>query len=79
MIRKAQAALLQHRDEVHYPLSSNGCGKARVNGKMQTWKTRPDDFRVPLKVGFRGFAELSHANANEFYLPADCPVCKEDK
>ncbi len=27
--------------------------RIRRNGRTQTWKTRPDDFRIPCKVGFR--------------------------
>lgn len=76
MIDKAVALTLQYRQEVHYPTSSGQCAKARVNGAVKTWKTRPDDFRLPLKVGFRGFAEIRQYNQDEFYLPADCPVCK---
>ncbi len=34
--------------------------KARRNGKTQTWKTRPSEFRIPLKYGFRGYAEITH-------------------
>ena len=34
--------------------------KARRNGKTQTWKTRPSEFRIPLKYGFSGYAEITH-------------------
>lgn len=27
--------------------------QCRRNGQTQTWKTRPNDFRVPVKAGFR--------------------------
>lgn len=27
--------------------------KVRRNGKTQTWKTRPNDYRIPAKTGFR--------------------------
>jgi len=27
--------------------------RARVNGRTQLWKTRPQDFKVPMKYGLR--------------------------
>ncbi len=33
--------------------------KARRNGRTQTWKTRPTDFRIPEKAGFRAFAQIT--------------------
>ncbi len=32
----------------------------RRNGKTQTWKTRPGQFRIPVKIGFRSYGELTH-------------------
>ena len=31
----------------------------RRNGKTQTWKTRPGEFRIPVKYGFRGYGALT--------------------
>lgn len=31
----------------------------RRNGKTKTWKTRPDDFRIPVKCGFRTTFQLT--------------------
>jgi hypothetical protein len=42
--------------------------QGRVNGKCKTWKTRPMEFRLPLKVGFRGFSEITEGNCHEWYL-----------
>ena len=36
---------------------------ARRNGRTQTWKTRPGEFRIPVKIGFKGHGEITHANA----------------
>jgi hypothetical protein len=30
----------------------------RRNGATQTWATRPDDFRVPVKYGMRSYGQL---------------------
>jgi len=35
--------------------------RARVNGKCKTWKNRPDDFKLPMKYGLKGY----------FYIESD--------
>lgn len=34
--------------------------QARRNGRTQTWKTRPSEFRIPLKAGLRATGEITH-------------------
>ena len=42
-------------------LMSNGnWWKVRRNGRTQLWKTRPDEFRIPVKMGFRTCDEFTH-------------------
>lgn len=36
----------------------------RRNGRTQTWKTRPDEFRIPIKYGFRGTGAIDHNSIN---------------
>lgn len=38
--------------------------RVRRNGKTQTWKTRPTDFRIPVKIGYREYHEITHLNMN---------------
>jgi hypothetical protein len=45
----------------------------RRNGKTQTWVTRPDEFRVPVKYGLRGYGNITHLNAAEFHIEEECP------
>lgn len=40
--------------------------KWRANGKCQTWKTRPDEFKLPIKYGLRECGYLTHENAHLF-------------
>ncbi len=40
----------------------------RINGEIQTWVTRPNDFRVPLKHGLYQYGELTHENCHLFEL-----------
>ena len=38
----------------------------RANGKCQTWKTRPDEFKLPIKHGLYDYGYITHENAHLF-------------
>ena len=38
--------------------------KWKVNGKVQTWKTRPNEIKVPLKFGLYHHDYLTHETLN---------------
>ena len=38
----------------------------RANGKCKVWKTRPNEFKLPIKHGLRSYAYLTHENAHLF-------------
>lgn len=40
--------------------------RARRNGRTKLWKTRPSDFRVPIKVGMYGYGYIDHENCDEW-------------
>lgn len=40
----------------------------RANGKCKTWKTRPDEFKLPIKHGLWTYSYLTHENAHLFEL-----------
>ncbi len=46
----------------------------RRNGQTQTWVTRPNDFRVPIKYGLKGYGEITRSNAHEVHAAEDCPL-----
>jgi hypothetical protein len=48
----------------------------RVSGRCQTWKTRPEEFRLPVKYGFYESGEITHKNAEWFHFAWDCPINK---
>lgn len=48
-----------------------------VNGRLQTWKTRPGHFRLPIMSG--GFGRqrgdyITHENAHLWHFAGDCPT-----
>lgn len=82
MINKAQAINLTHGDEIHYDNCRIVIGprggeqleqeRWRVSGMVKTWKTRPHDFRVPIKYGMYASAYLDNSNASQFHLAVQC-------
>lgn len=50
----------------------------RVNGAAQTWKTRQDEFRVPVKHGMHTYGALSPDNVERFHLPENCPLLETE-
>ncbi len=88
MITREQALQLRHGDELHYGVCQKITGprggvtykieRWRVNGKVKTWKTRPDEFVVPIKHGLRDCHYLTDVNAHNFHLATDCPVFKQE-
>lgn len=40
----------------------------RRNGKTQTWKTRPDDYRIPVKAGLRAYGNVTPTNHSDFVI-----------
>ena len=54
--------------------------QCRRNGKTQVWKTRPREFSIPIKAGFRACSRIEHdswiGTAKEradFVISADYP------
>lgn len=57
-----QAKSLQYGDILYHRTNRNADGTAqrwRVNGKVKTWKTRPNSIRVPLKHGLYSYDYLT--------------------
>lgn len=40
--------------------------RARRNGKTQTWKTRPGEFRIPAKHGLKHTFNITHNTRDEW-------------
>lgn len=76
MIWTAQAKALRHGQTIYFigEYDSNGqASKARVTGKVITWKTRPNDYRVPIKRGLYDSGYLTPSNAERFTLTEPAP------
>jgi hypothetical protein len=50
----------------------------RRNGKTQVWKTRPDEWRIPVKYGLRNYNNIWHNSKSiyDWHAAEDCPLTK---
>jgi hypothetical protein len=83
MVTKEQAIAMQQRTEVHYGECKDLIGPRggrkqfrevwRVNGACKTWKTRPDEFSLPIKYGYNGpYTYITETNCHKFHLATEC-------
>jgi hypothetical protein len=53
--------------------------RVRPSGRCQTWKTRPDAFRLPVKYGMYESSAITQDNASDWHLASECPLCASVK
>jgi hypothetical protein len=72
--------LKQH--EIYEIGAYNADGTARrwrITGATKTWKTRPNEFRIPLKHGLYAYGEITHNNYMYFSKTEPEPQNKKRK
>lgn len=82
MVTIQQAKKLKHGQTLHHKTMRNADGtpmRARVTGKVQTWKTRPQEVKVPLKHGMYDTGYLTERTASEWSLTPPKTVSKSTK
>ena len=78
-INRNTVATLQSGQTLYHKTKRNRDGsplRARVNGKVKTWKTRPEDFRVPMKYGLRDCFYITPTNAIDWTTNETVAACK---
>lgn len=50
------------------------CEVWRRNGATQTWKTRPTEYRIPVKYGIRSYGQLHQSDAANVHPTERCPL-----
>jgi len=50
--------------------------RVRRNGMTQTWKTRPTEWRIPVKYGIsaRGQFSIRESDADRWHAAEECPL-----
>lgn len=66
MLTKQQAIDGQTFQHVRLKDSRGGALQCRASGKCQTWKTRPNDFKLPVKYGLYQSFYITHSNAHDW-------------
>ena len=69
---KDQLTDLQLGDILHHKTLRNADGtplRARVNGKMRTWKRDPGRFQLPMKYGLRHCFYIDQWSSCQWELP----------
>lgn len=46
----------------------------RRNGQTQTWKTRPNEYRIPVKYGMHTYGQLRNGSEDMWHAASDCPL-----
>lgn len=71
MVTKEQAIIAPHGATFEHESLKNKDGspiRCRKTGKCKTWKTRPKEFRLPVKHGMYHSFHITHVNAHEWSL-----------
>ena len=66
MVTKEQALTCGRFTHVSLTNKDKTPVRCRRNGKTQTWKTRPDEFKIPVKYGLRECFYITQDNAHEW-------------
>ena len=66
MLTKDQAITARQFAHVSMKDSRGDPLRCRSNGKCQVWKTRPDEFKLPVKYGLYQYFYITNDNANEW-------------
>lgn len=64
MVTKQEAMTQRFFEHVELKDSRGNPVRCRASGKCQTWKTRPDEFKLPVKYGLYHSFYLNNLNAN---------------
>lgn len=63
MVTKQEAMFSKRFEHTTLKNADNTPLRARANGRCQTWRTRPEEFKLPIKHGLRDTGYLTNVNA----------------
>lgn len=65
-ITKAQAQIVKHFEHATIKNADGTPARCRAMGECKTWKTRPDEFKLPVKHGMYQSFYITDTNAHEW-------------
>ncbi len=65
----------------HWHLAGHSRYNVRRSGMTKTWKTRPGEFRIPVKFGLYQSGEITHETQDQWHDGSwescqDCQACR---
>ena len=66
MITKQQALTTNNFEHTNLLNADKTPLRCRSNGQCKTWKTRPDEFKLPVKHGLYDYFYITQENAAEW-------------
>lgn len=79
MFTQEQVEQALHDGALWVHMLDNRWWRSRRNGKTRTWKTRPGEFRIPLKFGFYGYGQITHNQQDGYVISETDPNVKPTK
>ena len=76
MITVSQAKALRPGRHIYAKGKFNADGtamRAKVNGRVQTWKTRPNEVKIPYKRGLYEYGYITQHDLADFTLTEPAP------
>jgi hypothetical protein len=62
LVRLDEVEDLLDRGMIMTLMSHGKWWKVRRNGQTKRWKTRPEEFRIPIKMGLYNYGYITHAD-----------------
>ncbi len=59
MFTKQQLETALDAGKLRCRMPNGNLWSCRRNGATQLWKTRPSEFRIPIKIGYRTYGEIT--------------------
>ena len=70
MVTKELALTAQRFEHIRLKNADGTPVRCRANGACKTWKTRPNEFRLPVKYGLKRCFYITEHNADEWRVAA---------
>ena len=66
VVNRGNAMTANHFEHIREKNKDKTPMRVRRNGKTQTWKRKPNEFRIPVKYGLYGYGNIDHNNCHEW-------------
>jgi hypothetical protein len=63
-VTREQIETALDRHQLKARMTNGRLWQIKRNGATKTWKTRPNEFRIPIKIGFRLYDYIDQDNFN---------------